>query len=261
MRARTSASQACGSTPFILAVTIRLYMAAARSPPRSEPQNSHDFLPRATPRSASLRGIVRQANAAIFEEQRERGPALEHVVDRLDEVVPARELSELRAHEGMEIVDQGAALRAARSQSLLRALAVDRALDLEQRVDAAHDLDRDRRQRDLLLARGLAPGVLLDVGHDEERTPGMNPTRRLPDRARLPVQQIKLVVAVIGVRLQDAGISRQMRLWMLAPRDRASSRTSPPAARRRRRACRRARKSSTAPCRSSPPPGPAQWGE
>ena len=51
MRARTSASHACGSTPFILAVTMRLYMAAARSPPRSDPQNSHDFLPRAMPRS------------------------------------------------------------------------------------------------------------------------------------------------------------------------------------------------------------------
>src|SRR5947207_13098460 len=51
MRERMSASQACGSTPFILAVTIRLYMAAARCPPRSDPQNSHDFLPRAMPRS------------------------------------------------------------------------------------------------------------------------------------------------------------------------------------------------------------------
>src|SRR5437016_7973730 len=37
IRARTSASQACGSTSFILAVTIRLYIAAARCPPRSEP--------------------------------------------------------------------------------------------------------------------------------------------------------------------------------------------------------------------------------
>jgi hypothetical protein len=45
MRARISVSQACGSTPFILAVTIRLNMAAARRPPRSDPQNSHDFLP------------------------------------------------------------------------------------------------------------------------------------------------------------------------------------------------------------------------
>ena len=32
MRARTSASQACGSTPFILAVMMRLYIAAARWP-------------------------------------------------------------------------------------------------------------------------------------------------------------------------------------------------------------------------------------
>src|SRR4029077_6500110 len=57
MRARTSASQACGSISFILAVTIRLYIAAARSPPRSEPQNNHDFRPKAiprTPRSAAL---------------------------------------------------------------------------------------------------------------------------------------------------------------------------------------------------------------
>src|ERR1035437_11010164 len=57
MRARTSASQVCGSMSFILAVTIRLYITAARSPPRSEPQNNQDFLPRAiprTPRSAAL---------------------------------------------------------------------------------------------------------------------------------------------------------------------------------------------------------------
>jgi hypothetical protein len=43
--------------PFIRAVTIRLYMAAARRPPRSEPQKSHDFLPRVIPlrpRSAAL---------------------------------------------------------------------------------------------------------------------------------------------------------------------------------------------------------------
>src|SRR6476660_1791375 len=51
MRERTSLSQACGSTPFLLAVTIRLYIEAARCPPRSDPQNSHDFLPRAIPRS------------------------------------------------------------------------------------------------------------------------------------------------------------------------------------------------------------------
>src|ERR1700677_1570829 len=43
MRLSTSASHACGSTPFIFAVTMRLYMSAARRPPRSDPQNNHDF--------------------------------------------------------------------------------------------------------------------------------------------------------------------------------------------------------------------------
>ena len=35
MRVNTSVNQACGSTPFIFAVTMMLYMAAARCPPRS----------------------------------------------------------------------------------------------------------------------------------------------------------------------------------------------------------------------------------
>ena len=51
MRARTSASQACGSTSFIFAVTMMLYMAAVRCPPRSEPANNHDFRPRAISQS------------------------------------------------------------------------------------------------------------------------------------------------------------------------------------------------------------------
>ena len=61
MRPRTSASQACGSTLLSLAVPMSVYIAAARTPPRSEPQNSHDFLPRAIPRSA--------LSAALFERQ------------------------------------------------------------------------------------------------------------------------------------------------------------------------------------------------
>lgn len=43
-------SQACGSMPFIFAVAMRLYIAAARRPPRSDPQNSQDFHSRAMPR-------------------------------------------------------------------------------------------------------------------------------------------------------------------------------------------------------------------
>ncbi len=63
MRERTSLSQACGSTPFILQVTMRLYIAVARCPPRSEPQNSQDFLPRAIPLPLSAALLDRQPGA------------------------------------------------------------------------------------------------------------------------------------------------------------------------------------------------------
>lgn len=60
-RARTSASHACGSMSFIFAVTIKEYMKAALSPPRSEPAKSQDLLPSAIPRSArSAALLVRQ---------------------------------------------------------------------------------------------------------------------------------------------------------------------------------------------------------
>ena len=120
MRERTSASQACGSTPFILAVTMRLYMAAARCPPRSDPQNSHDFLPRAMPLQPSFGGIVGEAHAPVFKEQGEARPALENVIDRLGQVVPAREPGELLAHIDMEILDQWPAQGLPNGQALLR---------------------------------------------------------------------------------------------------------------------------------------------
>ena len=58
MRARTSASQACGSTLLSLAVPISEYMTAARWPPRSEPQKSHDLRPRVTPRRARSAALL-----------------------------------------------------------------------------------------------------------------------------------------------------------------------------------------------------------
>ena len=51
-RASTSASQAWGSTLLRLAVVISVYIAAARTWQWSEPQNSHNFLPKVTPPSA-----------------------------------------------------------------------------------------------------------------------------------------------------------------------------------------------------------------
>ena len=41
------------------AVLIRVAIAAARSAPRSEPAKSHDFLPRAKPRSARSAALLK----------------------------------------------------------------------------------------------------------------------------------------------------------------------------------------------------------
>src|SRR5437667_12470994 len=51
MRRNPSASQACGSMPQRLAVSISVNIAAARSPPRSEPANSQALRPIAIARS------------------------------------------------------------------------------------------------------------------------------------------------------------------------------------------------------------------
>src|SRR3546814_855985 len=58
MRASASASQAWGTTSVRPAVAIRLYMTAARWPPRSEPQNSQDFRPNAMPRRARSAALL-----------------------------------------------------------------------------------------------------------------------------------------------------------------------------------------------------------
>ena len=68
-------------TSSSLAVAISVYIAAARSPPRSEPAKSRFLRPMSMPRNARLGGVIGQADAAIAEKAGEGGPALEHVVD------------------------------------------------------------------------------------------------------------------------------------------------------------------------------------
>lgn len=62
---RVSASPACGSMPFILAVMMSVYMKAARSAPRSDPANSHDFRPSAIARSFGIQCVVDKGHAFI----------------------------------------------------------------------------------------------------------------------------------------------------------------------------------------------------
>jgi hypothetical protein len=52
MRRRTRRRVKLADRPVEFAVAIRVYMAAARSPPQSEPANYHARRPRAIPRKA-----------------------------------------------------------------------------------------------------------------------------------------------------------------------------------------------------------------
>ncbi len=88
MRARTSASQACGSTSLSWAVWFSEWSTAARCPPRSEPPNSHAFRPSGTQRSARSAALfVRQIRPSS--RKRMKAPAPEHVVYRLGQIVAA----------------------------------------------------------------------------------------------------------------------------------------------------------------------------
>src|ERR1700729_2506393 len=151
---------------------MRLYIIAARCPPPSaiRPAEQPRFSAQRDTTQPSLSGIVREADAAIFKEQREGRSPFENVIDRLGEVMPAGQPVQLRAHINLEILDQRTAQILANSQALGGAFPIDGSLDLKQSVDTAHDLDRDWRQRDFPLARRLAPRVLPDIGHGEERT-------------------------------------------------------------------------------------------
>jgi hypothetical protein len=82
----TSASEACRSTPFSLAVMMSEYIAAARSPPRSEPANSQDFRPIAIPRNARSAALLVRQTRPSSRKRLNAGPRPEHVVHRFGHV-------------------------------------------------------------------------------------------------------------------------------------------------------------------------------
>ncbi len=69
-RTSTSARQACGSMSFLLPLTIRLCLIAARCPPQSDPANSQDLRPRVlsspTQKSRRVRVFARQLECAVL---------------------------------------------------------------------------------------------------------------------------------------------------------------------------------------------------
>jgi hypothetical protein len=71
-----------------------------------------------------------------------------------------------------------------------------RQLDLEDRVDPAHRLERDRR--------------LGDNGEDEELAPPVAPARGFCDRPGTSLGLVEIAETGIGVGLQDPGVRRQL---------------------------------------------------
>ena len=221
-------------------------MSAARRPPRSDPQNSHDFRPRATqrnPRSAALFDMHTRPSSRNSVKACHR---FSMYWIAFDEVVPARQFRRLLAHIGHEIVDPGPAYGASDRQALLSAFAVDRPLDRKQRVDPAHHLDGDRRVRDLRLSGSLAARVLLDAAW-RSRDAGHAPSTPPPGSGRACGLRDERTPS--EVRLEDARAG-EMRLAGARLADRASNGRLRPAARPAARLCRRGRRSRAVRSRS-----------
>jgi hypothetical protein len=141
-------------------------------------------------------------------------PALEQIVDRLDDRGRSRQAGAFLAQPSLQFGEERSALLLPDAQALVGAGAVDGALDIEQRVDALHRLQRDRRDCWRCLA---APRIGGDIGQFEELAARMRPAERRVDRALRSRWIIQPVIAGIGVGLQDAGKSVKMPIWMLLP--------------------------------------------
>ncbi len=183
-------------------------MAAARRPPRSDPQNSHDFLPNAMPRSPLSAALFERQTRPSSRKQCEGRPALEHVVDGLGQIVPAGELGALLAHIGF-----GDRRPAAGSSVCRTAIRWSALLPLMDALDS----NRASMRRTISIAigeRGISflPAALRRafssisaMAKNGRRAWTQHAASRIGPGLRSG--QIELVVAVIGVGLQDAGYS------------------------------------------------------
>jgi hypothetical protein len=147
--------------------------------------------------------IVGQAHATVLQKARERGPALEQVVDRLRGLRLGRQLRPVLAQPRLQRGHQRPQALGPHRPPALSRHAVDRALDRKQGIDAPHRLNRDRG--------------LLQLRHLEELTTRMRPTRRFHDVAGRATGRIELPEAREGIRLQDPGVARQKGLRVLTP--------------------------------------------
>src|SRR4051794_22092197 len=78
---------------------------------------------------------------------------------------------------------------------------INRALDLEQSINALHCFQRDRQDRGCVLP--TSP-IGCDAGESEKLAPGMQQAKRGGDGTGAPQRLVEAVVAAIGISLQNA---------------------------------------------------------
>ena len=107
------------------------------------------------------------------------------------------------AHPAFQIGDRWRAELLPNSSALLGTLAIDRAFDLEQGVDAPDRLKGRWRDCCWRFALRLAAGILGHIRHDKERAAGMDPAGRFEDRCWLAIRLVELDTSINGLVLGD----------------------------------------------------------
>ena len=164
----------------------------------------------------ALGGIVLKADAAVVEEPGERIPALQHIEAGLDAIVTARQFGDLLGEPGVELVHQRRAEFLPNRESLGGALAVDAVLDVEQGVETLHGFERDRMDRVAALAPALLAGAAYDICQLAKLPPRMGKAAGFKHGPGVTVFALELIVAAIGIGLQDPGPCCKVGLRVLA---------------------------------------------
>src|SRR6516165_972517 len=89
-------------------------------------------------------GVVGQANPSVIQEAREGVPAGEDVIDGLGRVVVLRQLGALLVEPSLKLSRERPTALLAHARALLRAEAIDLALNGEQEINALDRVGRDR---------------------------------------------------------------------------------------------------------------------
>jgi hypothetical protein len=105
-------------------------------------------------------------------------------------------------YPGLEGRDERRDPQLSHSVPLCRGQAVEVALDIENRIDPAHCLNRERR--------------LGNIGEHEQLAPPVRPTGSLKDRSGLARGMVEVIEPSICIGLQDAGVAREMSARVLA---------------------------------------------